>query len=115
MNLNKQTLVDIVSAKTGETKIKTLEAINAVINALSETLSEGDGAKATFVGFGTLETYTRKATTKRQPLTDNIINVPEKLAVRFKAGTALKQSLNPELSNVEVVDETDLTEDEVSA
>ena len=33
MNLNKQALVDIVSAKTGETKVKTLEAINVVINS----------------------------------------------------------------------------------
>ena len=114
MNLNKQALVDIVSAKTGETKVKTLEAINVVINSLSEALATGDGSKATFVGFGTLETYTRKATTKRQPGTDNIINVPEKLAVRFKAGSALKAALNPNSTgSVEVVDETEL-EDEVA-
>lgn len=108
MNLNKQALVDIVSAKTGETKIKTLEAINVFLNALSETLSAGEKSKATFVGFGTLETYMRKATTKKQPGTDNVIEVPAKLAVRFKAGSALKSSLNPEgTDSVEVVDELD--------
>ena len=112
MNLNKQALVDIVSAKTGETKVKTFEAINVVINALSEALASGDGAKATFVGFGTLETYTRKATTKRQPGTDNIINVPEKLAVRFKAGTALKEKLNPNATgSVEIVDESEIADE----
>jgi len=108
MNLNKQALVDIVSAKTGETKVKTLEAINVILKGLSESLSAGEGAKATFVGFGTLETYMRKATTKRQPGTDNIIPVPAKLAVRFKAGTFLKESLNPGgVGSVEIVDEID--------
>lgn len=108
MNLNKQALVDIVSAKTGETKVKTLEVVNVFLNALSESLAEGEGSKATFVGFGTLETYMRKATTKKQPGTDNVINVPAKLAVRFKAGSALKDSLNPEGSDsVEVVDDID--------
>ena len=106
MNLNRQTLVDIVSAKTGETKIKTLEVVNVFINTLSEALSAGEHAKATFVGFGTLETYMRKATTKKQPGTDNVINVPAKLAVRFKAGSALKESLNPNVSVlIEVVDD----------
>ena len=78
------------------------------MTALSDSLSEGEGSKATFVGFGTLETYMRKATTKRQPGTDNVINVPAKLAVRFKAGTALKDSLNPDgVNSVEVVNEFD--------
>ena len=50
----------------------------------------------------------RKATTKRQPGTDNIIPVPAKLAVRFKAGTFLKESLNPGgVGSVEIVDEID--------
>jgi DNA-binding protein HU-beta len=46
------------------------------------------------VGFGSFATAKRKASTGRNPRTGEEIKIPESNSVRFKAGKALKDSVN---------------------
>ena len=90
--MNKGNIVESVSAKTGETKAKTLEAVNAVLSVMKEGLA--GGKKITLVGFGTFATAVRKERAGRNPKTGEAILIPEKIAVTFKAGSALKALVN---------------------
>ncbi len=44
---------------------------------------------------GTLKTARRKARTGRNPKTGESVQIPEKVAVRFKPSSGLKRELNP--------------------
>lgn len=47
-------------------------------------------------GLGKLKTTTRAARTGRNPQTGAAVQIPEKVAVRFQAGRALNNILNPD-------------------
>lgn len=90
--MNKADLVNLVSNKTGLTKVKSNEVINAITSSISESLSNGD--KVTLVGFGTFTTSKRNARKGRNPKTGEVIDIPAKTVARFKPGTGLSNSVN---------------------
>lgn len=90
--MNKADLVNSVAQKTGLTKIKSNEVINAITSSISESLSNGD--KVTLVGFGTFTTSQRNARKGRNPKTGEVINISAKTVSRFKPGTGLSNSVN---------------------
>lgn len=90
--MNKADLVNSVSEKTGLTKTKSNEVINAITSSISESLSTGD--KVTLVGFGTFTTSKRNARKGRNPKTGEVINISSKTVARFKPGTGLSSSIN---------------------
>ena len=90
--MNKSDLVNSVAEKTGLTKTKSNEVINAITSSISESLSNGD--KVTLVGFGTFTTSQRNARRGRNPKTGEVINIPAKTVARFKPGTGLSNSVN---------------------
>lgn len=47
-------------------------------------------------GLGKLKTTTRAARTGRNPQTGAAIEIPEKVGVRFQAGKALNDTINPD-------------------
>lgn len=90
--MNKADLINSISEKTGLTKTKSNEVIDAFLSSVTESLSNGD--KVTLVGFGTFTTSQRDARKGRNPKTGDIIDIPSKKVARFKAGSDLTKSVN---------------------
>ena len=68
-------------------------AINALVASIEEALVKGD--KVQLIGFGTFETKERKARQGRNPRQpEEIIEIASSKSPTFKAGNALKDSVN---------------------
>ena len=90
--MNKAELVAAVAEKTGLSKKDSEKAVNAAFDAISAELVEG--GKVQLVGFGSFETKTRNARVGRNPRTKEEIEIPASRVPAFKAGKALKDSVN---------------------
>ena len=90
--MKKVELVEAVATKAGLTKADATRAIDATFNAITEALKAGD--RVPLVGFGTFAVSKRGERTARNPRTGETIKVAARKAVTFKAGTALKDSVN---------------------
>lgn len=90
--MNKSELIAAVATKAEITKKDADAAVNAVIEAVTEALKDGD--KVQLVGFGTFEVRQRGARTGRDPRTNKEIKIPASKAPAFKAGKALKDTVN---------------------
>lgn len=90
MNLND--LKAAVAEKAGLSKADAGSAVSAVLDTITEALSKGD--KIALVGFGNFETSERAAREGRNPATGETIQIAASKAVKFKAGKALKDSVN---------------------
>jgi DNA-binding protein HU-beta len=90
--MNKADLVNSLAEKTGLTKTKSNEVIDAIVSTISEALKSGD--KVTLVGFGTFTTTQRDARKGRNPKTGETLEIPAKRVAKFKAGTELTKTVN---------------------
>ena len=90
--MNKTELVEAMAKKTSETKKATEEALNALIETITEALASGD--KIQLVGFGTFEVIHRAARKGKNPQTGEELKIPASKAPKFKAGKALKDIVN---------------------
>lgn len=90
--MNKSELIAEVAAKADLTKKDADAAVNAAIAAITDALTKGD--KVQLVGFGTFEVRARGARTGRDPRTNKEIKIPASKAPAFKAGKALKDTVN---------------------
>ena len=90
--MNKADLVNSISQKTGLTKTKTNEVIDAFVESVTESLKDGD--KVTLVNFGTFNTSKRDARKGRNPKTGETIEIPAKRVARFTVGTGLSKNIN---------------------
>jgi DNA-binding protein HU-beta len=90
--MNKADLINSISEKTGLTKSKSNEVIDAFLESITDSLSDGD--KVTLVGFGTFTTSQRDARKGRNPKTGESIDIPAKKVARFKPGSDLTKSVN---------------------
>ena len=90
--MKKVELVEVVAEKAGLTKADATRAIDATFEAITEALSKGD--KVPLVGFGTFSVSKRAAREGRNPRTGDKVQIAARNAVSFKAGSALKDSVN---------------------
>ena len=90
--MNKTELVAAIAEKADLTKTDSEKAVKAFIEAVGDALKAGD--KVQLVGFGTFEVSERPARTGHNPRTGKSIKIPASKAPKFKAGKALKESLN---------------------
>ena len=90
--MNKVTLVAKIAEKSGLSKKQAELALGAFIDSVTEALKEGD--KVQLMGFGTFEVRERGARTGRDPRTNQEIQIPASKAPAFKAGKALKDTVN---------------------
>ena len=90
--MNKTELIASVATKAEITKKDAEAAVSAVIDSITETLKSGD--KVQLVGFGTFEIRERSARTGRNPRSNKEIQIPASKAPAFKAGKALKDTVN---------------------
>lgn len=90
--MNKQDLVSIVAESGDLAKAKAGDVLDALLDAISTALKKKQEVR--LVGFGTFSTSKRKAGKGRNPRTGEEIKIPATTTVRFKAGKALKDSVN---------------------
>lgn len=90
--MNKADLVNSISEKTGLSKSKTNEVVDAFVASVTESLRKGE--KVTLVNFGTFNTSERDARKGRNPKTGESIEIPAKRVARFKVGTGLSKNIN---------------------
>lgn len=90
--MNKSELIAAISTKTGDTKKNSEASLNAMIEVITEALVKED--KVQLVGFGSFEVRKRAARKGRNPQTKEEIKIPASKSPVFKAGKALKDSVN---------------------
>ena len=90
--MNKSELVAALAEKTGATKKSVETSLNALVEVITDEL-KNDG-KIQLVGFGTFEVRKRAARKGRNPQTKEEIKIPASKAPVFKAGKALKDTVN---------------------
>lgn len=90
--MNKSELVTAMVEKTGLTKKDTEKALKAFEETVTEELAAG--GRVQLVGFGTFEVTQRAEREGRNPKTEEKIIIPATNAPKFKAGKALKDSVN---------------------
>ncbi len=90
--MNKSELIVALAQKAELSKKDADKALNAFVQVVAETLKAGD--KVQLVGFGTFESKDRPARTARNPRTGEEIQIAASKTAAFKAGKALKDSLN---------------------
>lgn len=90
--MNKTELVALVAEKSGLTKKDAEAAVTAVLDAVVESVTNGE--KVQIVGFGTFEQRQRNARTGCDPRTGNTIEIPASKVPAFKAGKAFKEAVN---------------------
>ncbi|MDD4850185.1 MAG: HU family DNA-binding protein [Gemmiger sp.] len=89
--MTKVELIAAVAADAGLTKKDAEKAVTSTIDAITEALKQGD--KVSLVGFGTFEVRERPARKGRNPQTKQEITIPASKLPAFKAGKALKESV----------------------
>lgn len=90
--MNKGQLIDAMAKKAGLTKADSKKALDAFIEATTDTLKDGD--RVALVGFGSFGVTKRAARKGRNPQKPNeVINIPAKNVVKFQAGSELKTAV----------------------
>ena len=90
--MNKAELIDYIAGKSGLSKADAAKALDAVVESITEGLSNGD--RIALVGFGSWSVEQRSARTGRNPRTGDAIQIPAKKVVKFKAGAGLSDAVN---------------------
>jgi DNA-binding protein HU-beta len=91
-DVTKSDLANALAETTGMTKTASEKTVKAIIESVTTCLKKGD--KLTLVGFGTFSTSKRDARKGQNPQTGKKISIPATVLPKFKAGKALKDSLN---------------------
>ncbi|WP_085442568.1 HU family DNA-binding protein [Magnetofaba australis] len=86
--MTKSQLTERIAEQFALSKDQAEEAVNIVLGRISTALA--DGERVELRDFGVFEVRHRRARDARNPRTGDAVQVPEKLAVHFKAGKALK-------------------------
>ena len=91
--MNKSELVASIAESANLTKKDAENALNAFLSTIEESLAKDE--KVQLVGFGTFEVRDRKAREGRNPRNpEEVIKIPASKAPVFRAGKALKESVN---------------------
>ena len=90
--MNKTELIAEVAKKCGISKKDAEKVLAAFTETVTESLTAGE--KVQIVGFGSFEVVNRAARTARNPRTGEAVEIAASKAPAFKAGKALKDSVN---------------------
>jgi DNA-binding protein HU-beta len=90
--MNKNELIAAVADKTGLAKGDATSAVEAIFDAITGALKDGDEVRV--VGFGTFVVSQRKAGKGRNPQTGEEIDIPASKSPKFRAGKPLKDAVN---------------------
>ena len=90
--MNKTELVAAVAEQADISKKDAEKVLKAFVDVVTEEMKKGE--KVQLVGFGTFEVSERAAREGRNPQTGKTMKIAASKAPKFKAGKALKDSLN---------------------
>ncbi len=90
--MNKGELIAKIAEESKLTKKAAEAALDAFTSSVTDALKKGE--KVQLVGFGTFEVRHRAARKGRNPQTKAEIKIPASKAPVFKAGKALKETVN---------------------
>ena len=90
--MNKDDLIAKVANSVGVSKTDAAKSVDAVFSNITSSLKGGNEVR--LVGVGTFVVANRAATTGRNPRTGESIQIPSKKVPKFKAGKALKDTVN---------------------
>ena len=92
--MTRSTLIEKVSEKVDGLTLKQTEiVVETVFDSIKGALRKNE--KIEIRGFGNFRLKERQPRTARNPKTGESVDVPQKKAIRFKAGKALREALNP--------------------
>jgi DNA-binding protein HU-beta len=87
----KMDLIAKVADMAGMTKVDANKAIDAVVEAIQDSLAKGE--KVTWTGFGTFEVRNRAARMGRNPQTGAPLHIAASKTPAFKSGKSLKDAV----------------------
>lgn len=90
--MNKNELVAAIAEKASLKKTEAEKALKAFTEVVADELKKGE--KIQLVGFGTFEVAERPERVGRNPRTGENMTIAASKTPKFKAGKALKDSLN---------------------
>lgn len=82
-------LVDHVAERTGMSKSQAKQAVNAVLETMSDTLAKGDRVQLS--GFGSFEIRNRAERQGTNPRTREKVTIPASKAVGFRPASSLRE------------------------
>jgi DNA-binding protein HU-beta len=91
--MNQSELIEKVAQATELNQAAAGQAVKAVVNAVLDALLAGEAVRVS--GLGIFNVAARPAREGRNPRTGESIEIPASKAVRFHAGKAVKDALNP--------------------
>ena len=92
MDVNKQELIDTIAKSADISKAAAGRALDGCVTAIKASLKKGQ--LVTLVGFGTFYVGKRAARSGRNPRTGAAIKIRAARVPKFRAGKALKDSVN---------------------
>ncbi|MEJ6735454.1 MAG: HU family DNA-binding protein [Flavobacteriales bacterium] len=90
--MNKAQLIDAMASDANLSKADAKRALESLTSNVTSALKKGD--KVALIGFGTFSISARAARTGRNPQTGATIQIKAKKVAKFKAGSALSDSVN---------------------
>src|ERR1700730_14618825 len=91
--MNQSELIEKVAQTTELSQAAAGQAVKAVVNAIFDALVAGEAVRVS--GVGIFDVAARPAREGRNPRTGESIEIAASKAVRFHAGKAVKEALNP--------------------
>ena len=89
LTITKKQLVEKISLKTGQTKVRTKETVQLFLDTITSELKSGN--RIELRDFGVFEVKERAARVGRNPRTGDTVRVPARKVVSFKVGRKMKQ------------------------
>ena len=89
--MNKSELIDAIADGAGITKVSASKVLEVFTQTITDVLKNGD--QVVLPGFGSFSTSVRSARVGRNPQTGQTINIRAARVAKFKAGKALKESV----------------------
>jgi DNA-binding protein HU-beta len=90
--VNKAEIVARIARDCGLSKSDANRAVDALLDHITKALKKND--KVTLVGFGTFDTYRRRARPGVNPRTLSAMKIPARRVARFTAGKDLKKAVS---------------------
>lgn len=90
--MGKQEMVEALASRMECSKKDAGDMISSFIDIITETLAKGDSVR--LIPFGTFEVRQRKSRTGRNPQTGETIEIAARKVPAFKAGKALRETVN---------------------
>lgn len=89
--MRKQELVHSVAEATGQNEAQATKSVNAVFDAIQNSLANGD--EVTVSGFGSFRVVERSARQGRNPQTGDTMTIAARKSPVFRPGTQLKRAV----------------------